>query len=100
DIRLGYAPMRGKNEVMRTIQHLALIPRRRQKPFARFFVRDDNKFPRLRSIRRRRKDERIFKGSPVFRRNFLRRIELLRGVTPVELREQLLAFDWIHAKGK
>src|SRR5207245_10430347 len=78
------------------IEDLSLVPCRWKKCLTCLFIGDHDKGPRLQTPGRCRKNERVFQCRPTFRRNLTCRIELLHGITPVELCEKFFAFDRVH----
>ena len=85
-----------EHDQMRAIRRLALPPRNRHQFLLHRLIGDDDEFPRLQTKRRRREHQRLFERRPVFGADLALRVELLGGIPPVELMDELFPMDGIH----
>ena len=74
----------GKDNVVRAVRRLRLVPRNRRELRLHRRVCDDDKLPRLKPERRRREDERFLQRRPHVSGNLARSVEGFCGVAPVE----------------
>src|SRR5262249_48448796 len=86
----------GKDDQMRGIENLCLIPTHRMQLGSHSRVCNNEELPRLQPVGRRRASERVCKLLPIVGTDRARWIELLRRIAPVQLSNDRVIVDRLH----